>query len=53
MNEKVKRVRLACTLSWIALIYSLGPKLPKVGTLRNATTDFVDYLIVHAIFVQM
>ncbi|KAG0057014.1 DNA-binding protein rif1 [Gryganskiella cystojenkinii] len=29
MNEKIKRVRLACTNAWIALIYALGSKLPK------------------------
>ncbi|KAI1317036.1 hypothetical protein EDD11_009102 [Mortierella claussenii] len=29
LTERHKRVRLACTNAWIALIYALGPKLPK------------------------
>ncbi|KAF9171748.1 DNA-binding protein rif1 [Mortierella sp. AD010] len=29
LTERHKRVRLACTTTWIALIYALGPKLSK------------------------
>ncbi|KAF9205446.1 DNA-binding protein rif1 [Haplosporangium sp. Z 27] len=29
LTERHKRVRLACTNTWIALIYALGPKLSK------------------------
>ncbi|KAF9183259.1 hypothetical protein BGZ51_004148 [Haplosporangium sp. Z 767] len=49
MNERHKRVRLACTNTWIALIYALGPNLPKNAELvlfqmKMAIVDESDHI---------